>query len=53
MGIHDWSRVDDGIFHHFHYAWIEELTRSLNAGVLPPDYYALAEQHAAGFARMC
>ena len=49
MPVHDWSRVDAGIFHDFHHAWIEELKRALNAGVLPPDYYAMAEQHAAGF----
>ena len=24
MPIHDWSKVDAGIFHHFHHAWIEE-----------------------------
>jgi len=23
MRVHDWSRVDDGIFHDFHHAWIE------------------------------
>ena len=28
---------------------IEEIQRALNAGILPRDYYALAEQHAAGF----
>jgi len=49
MPIHDWTRVDAGIYHDFHHAWIEEIKRTLNAGVLPPDYYALAEQHAAGF----
>lgn len=49
MPIHDWTRVDAGIFHDFHHAWIEEIKRSLNAGTLPGDYYALAEQHAAGF----
>jgi len=49
MPIHDWTRVGAGIFHDFHHAWIEELKRSLNRGVLPPDYYALAEQFAAGF----
>jgi hypothetical protein len=49
MPIHDWSRVEAGIFHAFHHAWIEELSRRLNAGILPADYYALAEQHAAGF----
>lgn len=45
MPIHDWSRVDDGIFHHFHQAWIGQLSRALNDGLLPPSFYALAEQH--------
>ncbi len=49
MPIHDWTRVDSGIFHAFHHGWIEELARALNRGVLPSDYYALPEQHAAGF----
>lgn len=49
MPVHDWTRVDAGIFHAFHHGWIEELHRSLNGGILPPDYYALPEQHAAGF----
>jgi hypothetical protein len=44
MPIHDWTRVDAGIFHDFHHAWIEEIKRSLNRGLLPRDYYALAEQ---------
>jgi hypothetical protein len=49
MPVHDWTRVDAGIFHAFHHSWIEELARALNAGVLPEEYYALPEQHAAGF----
>jgi hypothetical protein len=49
MSIHDWTRVEAGIFHDFHHAWIEEIKRSLNSGILPAGYYALAEQHAAGF----
>jgi hypothetical protein len=49
MPMHNWTRVEAGIFHDFHHAWIEEIKRRLNAGVLPTDYYALAEQHAAGF----
>jgi hypothetical protein len=49
MPIHDWTRVAAGIFHDFHHAWIEQIKRSLNSGVLPPDYYAMVEQHAAGF----
>jgi hypothetical protein len=47
MPIHDWTKVQAGIFHHFHHAWIEEITRSFNRGLLPPGYYALAEQLAA------
>ena len=49
MPVHDWSRVAAGIFHDFHHAWIEEIKRSLNAGLLPRDYYALAEQRTAGY----
>src|SRR3954463_16053804 len=49
MPIHDWTRVEAGIFHHFHHGWIEEISRALNAGLLPDDCYALAEQPAAGF----
>jgi hypothetical protein len=44
--IHDWSRVPDGIFHAFHVAWMAEMQIALNNGVLPADYYALAEQIA-------
>jgi hypothetical protein len=40
--------VDAGIFHDFHHAWIEEIKRALNRGVLPSVYYALAEQIAGG-----
>ncbi|HEY2158225.1 MAG TPA: DUF4058 family protein [Isosphaeraceae bacterium] len=48
MPIHDWTRVEDGIFHHFHHSWIEEIARTLNRGMLPGDYYAMAEQFASG-----
>jgi Protein of unknown function (DUF4058) len=48
MPVHNWTRVEAGIFHHFYHGWIEEIARSLNRGVLPSDYYALAEQFAAG-----
>ncbi len=43
MPIHDWSRVDAGIFHHLHLLWIGHITTDLNAGLLPAPYYALAE----------
>jgi hypothetical protein len=48
MPVHDWSGIEAGIFHDFHHAWIEEIKRALNGGLLPSDYYAMAEQHAAG-----
>ncbi len=48
MPIHDWTRVDAGIFHNFHHAWIFEIKRALNRGILPADYYAMAEQVAGG-----
>ncbi len=46
MPVHDWTRVEDGIFHDFHLAWIGELRKALNRGILPAGYYALAEQIA-------
>jgi hypothetical protein len=48
MPIHDWTRVDAGIFHDFHHEWISTIKHALNQGVLPDDYYALAEQIAGG-----
>jgi hypothetical protein len=48
MPVHEWTRVDAGIFHDFHHAWIEEIKRALNSGILPDEYYALAEQFAGG-----
>jgi hypothetical protein len=46
MPIHDWSKVIAGTFHDFHHCWIAELRGSLNRGLLPPGYYAQAEQVA-------
>lgn len=48
MQIHDWRRVEPGLFHHFHQDWSVEIARALNRGVLPPDYYALVEQRVDG-----
>jgi len=48
MPIHDWTRVDAGLFHAFHHSWIEELARAFNRGVLPYGYFALAEQNIRG-----
>jgi hypothetical protein len=46
MPMHDWTSVEAGTFHAFHLAWLGELQKALNAGVLPAGYYALAEQRA-------
>ncbi|MBI4606612.1 MAG: DUF4058 family protein [Planctomycetes bacterium] len=43
MPIHDWSRVDPGVFHDFHLIWIARLRNVLNAEVLPRPFYAHAE----------
>jgi len=49
MPIHDWTRVDAGIFHDFHNVWMAELRNTLNSGLLPPGYYSLTEQHAGKY----
>jgi hypothetical protein len=49
MPMHDWTLVEAGIFHAFHHRWISAISDTLNTGLLPPDYYALPEQQAAGF----
>jgi hypothetical protein len=46
MPAHDWTKVNQGIFHDLHNSWIVVLKNALNSGVLPPDYYALSEQVA-------
>src|SRR5438034_5725663 len=48
MPIHDWTRVDAGLFHDFHQDWTIELRRSLNAGRLPPGFMALTDQQVGG-----
>ena len=49
MPVHDWSRVESGVFYAFHHSWIEEISRVLNRGILSASYYALPEQVAIGF----
>jgi len=44
MPVHDWTRVDAGLFHDFLQSWTVRLRDALNAGVLPPDHFALVEQ---------
>src|SRR3954464_4229624 len=46
MPIHDWTRVPAGTWHDFHLAWTAEIRNALNDGLLPPEYYAQAEQIA-------
>jgi len=48
MPIHDWTRVDEGLFHAFHQSWIIKLCDTLNADRLPADYFALPEQSISG-----
>lgn len=49
MPIHDWTRVSAGTFHDFHCSWTPEIKKALNTGLLPPDYYAMAEQVVGEF----
>ncbi len=48
MPVHDWGKVDAGTFHAFHNAWNTHLMGTLNGGILPKGYDALAEQHVRG-----
>lgn len=48
MPVHDWTRVDAGLLHHFHQHWMTALSNALNRGVLPSDYFALVEQNIRG-----
>ena len=48
MPMHDWTRVEAGIFHDFHLCWVAELMGALNKVVLPKTHYAQAEQFVEG-----
>jgi len=48
MTVHDWTRVEAGLFHDFHQTWSIELKNALNGGILPKGYYALVEQRVGG-----
>jgi hypothetical protein len=48
MPVHDWTRVDAGLFHDFHQSWTVALRNALNSGSLPADYFALVEQNIRG-----
>jgi hypothetical protein len=45
MPVHDWTRVEAGIFHAFHNSWVTRIQDALNEGLLPAGFYALNEQH--------
>jgi hypothetical protein len=48
MPIHDWTRVDAGDFHDFHQGWTIAIRNALNGGLLPDDYFAMADQVIGG-----
>ncbi len=48
MPVHDWASVEAGVFHDFHHAFVEQIKRDLNAGLLPRGYFAMTEQVTAG-----
>jgi hypothetical protein len=48
MPVHDWTRVDAGLFHAFRLGWTVALADALNKERLPPDYVALLERRIRG-----
>lgn len=48
MPIHDWTLATAGTYHDFHLKWIAAITDDLNAGKLPPELFAMAEQIIGG-----
>ena len=48
MPIHDWTRVRSNRFHDFHQSWTIAIRNALNAGRLPPGYFAMVEQQTGG-----
>lgn len=47
MPIHDWTRVRANRFHDFHQSWTVAICHALNAGLLPPDYFAMIMRKVA------
>ena len=45
MPIHDWTKVTPGIFHDVHNRWLGAIRDHLNEGLLPDEFYALADQN--------
>jgi hypothetical protein len=48
MPIHDWTRLRANRFHDFHQSWTIAIRNALNAGRLPPGYFAMVEQKPGG-----
>ncbi|MCC7338150.1 MAG: DUF4058 family protein [Pirellulaceae bacterium] len=48
MPIHNWTLATAGTYHDFHLKWIAAMTNTLNAGLLPPELFAMAEQVIGG-----
>lgn len=44
MPIHDWTRVESGLWHEFHQSWSVRIKDALNDGRMGDDHYALVEQ---------
>lgn len=48
MPIHDWKKVDTGVFHTFHGSWIAKIHEALMSGLLPAGYFALTDTYLDG-----
>ena len=48
MPIHEWTRVEAGLFHAFRQGWISNLCCALNKRRLRAGYFALIEQVPQG-----
>jgi hypothetical protein len=48
MPIHDWTRIESGLFHDFHQDWSVSIKHALNRNLMPKGYYALVEQRVNG-----
>jgi hypothetical protein len=46
--IHDWTKVEAGIFHHFLHEWLFTIKAALNQNLLSSGHYALAEHVPIG-----
>ena len=49
MPMHDWTKVEAGTYHSFHLRWIASIMVTLNAGLLPNEYIAMAEKHVSKY----